>query len=252
LATLRNIHCKVNEAGLAQALRGSWREEHLFELKQAVELWEYFQAKIRECDAEIERYLNTLPDQSGGVTLPVRPKARQLKSREPHYDARSLVHRACGVDLTAIEGIDQTTALVLLAEIGPDLSRFSTSKKFCAWLGLCPQPRQSGTSRRPSRVRPGINRAALAFRLAARSLHSSKSALGGFYRRMRSRLGAPKAIVATAHKLARLVYALLTKGESYVAESLADSERTYAARRLTGLTRQAASLGYRLEPLTVP
>jgi transposase len=252
LAALRNVHCKVNEAGLAQALRGNWREEHLFELKQAVELWEYFQAKIRECDVQIERYLNTLPDRSGGVTPIPRPKVRQLKTHEPRYDARSLVHRACGVDLTAIEGIDQTTALALLAEIGPDLSRFPTSKQFCAWLGLCPQPRQSGTSRRPSRVRPGINRAAQAFRLAARSLHSSKSALGGFYRRMRSRLGAPKAIVATAHKLARLVYALLTKGEAYVAESLADAERTYAARRLTGLCRQAASLGYRLEPLTVP
>jgi len=249
LAKLRNTHCKVNEAGLAQALAGHWRAEHLFELKQALDLWEHLQGKLRECDAEIERHLSSLPDRAGAAALPPRPKVRKLKPREPGYDARGLVYRAMGVDLTAIEGIDQTTALVLLGEIGPDLGRFPTAKKFCAWLGLCPQPRESGKGRRPGRVRPGINRAAQALRLAARGLHHSRSALGAFYRRMRARLGAPKAIVAAAHKLARLVYALLTKGEAYVAQAMEDYERTYAARRLSGLGRQAAALGYRLEPL---
>jgi transposase len=252
LAKLRDMRCKVSEAGLAQALRGNWREEHLFELKQALGLWEYHQGLIRDCDREIERYLAGLPDRAGGVVLPPRPRARKLKPREPAYDARGLVHRACGVDLTAIEGIDQATALVLLGEIGPDLGRFPTPKKFCAWLGLCPQPRESGKARRPGRVRPGINRAAQALRLAARGLHHSRSALGAFYRRMRARLGAPKAIVAAAHKLARLVYALLTRGEAYVAQAMEDYERTYAAHRLRGLSRQAASLGYRLEPLGGP
>src|SRR3954465_3495329 len=119
-----------------------------------------------ECDHEIERYVKTLPDRSGGTPLPRRPRARKLKPTEPAYDARGLVYRACGVDLTAIEGIDQATALVLLGEIGPDLGRFPTAKKFWAWLGLCPQPSQSGGTRRSSRVRPGINRAAQALRLA--------------------------------------------------------------------------------------
>jgi hypothetical protein len=182
------------------------------------------------------------------VPLPPRPKARKLRPHEPAYDARGLVHRACGVDLTAIEGIDQTTALVLLGEIGPDLSRFPSVKHFCAWLGLCPQHHQSGGKVQSSRVRPGINRAAQALRLAARSLHHSQSALGAHYRRMRARLGSPKAIVATAHKLARLVYAMLTQGEPYVAQALEDYERTYAERRLWTLARQAASLGYVLQP----
>jgi transposase len=249
LAKLRNEHCKINEAGLAQALQGNWRQEHLFELKQSLELWEYHQELIRDCDAAIEAYLKGLPDRSDAVKLPPRPRARKLKPGEPAYDARGLVYRACGVDLTAIEGIDQRTALVLLGEIGPDLGRFPTVKKFCAWLGLCPQHRQSGGKRQSSRVRPGINRAAQALRLAARSLHHSQSALGASYRRMRARLGASKAIVATAHKLARLVYALLTKGEAYVAQAREEYEQTYAARRLSGLARQAAALGYRLEPL---
>jgi hypothetical protein len=98
-------------------------------------------------------------------------------------------------------------------------------------------------------VRPGINRAAQALRLAARGLHHSKSALGAFSRRLRARLGAPKAIVATAHKRARLIYALLTKGEAYVAQAMEDYERKYAERRLVGLGRQAAALGYQLEPV---
>jgi transposase len=249
LAKLRNEHCKVNEAGLAQALRGNWRPEHLFELKQALDLWEHYQGLIRECDHEIEGYLARLPDRSRGVALPPRPRVRKLKPHEPAYDARGLVHRACGVDLTAIEGIDQATAPVLLGEIGPDLSRFATVKHFTAWLGLCPQHRKTGGKVQSSRVRPGINRAAKALRLAARSLHHSKSALGAFYRRMRARLGAGKAIVATAHKLARLVYALLTKGEAYVAQAMDDYERAYAERKLSNLARQAQSLGYRLEPV---
>ncbi len=133
-------------------------------------------------DREIERYLASLPDRRGGSALPKRPKARKLSPSQPHYDACGLVYPALRVDLTAIEGIDQRTASVLLGEIGPDLSRFPMPKKFCAWLGLCPQPRQSGRTSRPGRVRPGINRAAQALRLAARSLHHSQSALGAFYR----------------------------------------------------------------------
>ena len=246
-AQLRNEHCKVSEAGLAEALAGNWREEHLFELKQAVDLWEHYQGLIRECDRAIERSLGGLPDRADGQRLSPRPRVRKLKPTAPAYDARGLVHRACGVDLTAIEGIDQTTALVLLGEIGPDLSRFDTVKRFCSWLGLCPQHNKSGGKVRSSRVRPGTNRAAQALRLAARSLHHSKSALGAFYRRMRARLGGSKAIVATAHKLARLVYALLTRGEAYVAQAMTDYEQAYAERKLQGLERAARSLGYRLE-----
>jgi transposase len=117
-------------------------------------------------------------------------------------------------------------------------------------LGLCPQPRQSGGKRQSGRVRPGINRAAQALRLAARGLHHSRSAPGAFYRRMHARLGASKAIVATAHKLARLVYALLTQGAAYVSQAMEDYERAYETRKLPSLTRQAQALGYRLEPLS--
>jgi transposase len=249
LAKYRNVHCQASEAGLAQALQGNWRPEHLFELKQALALWEYYQGLLRECDQEIERYLRALPARAA-APLPPRPRARKRQPNEPAYDARGLVYRACGVDLTAVEGIDQTTALVLLGEVGPDVSRFPTEKHFTAWLGLCPQHRQSGGKVQSRRVRPGMNRAARALRLAARSLLHSHSAVGAYARRLRARLGAPKAVVATAHKLARLVYHLLKHGEAYVAQGMAEYEAAYRQRRLKGLARQAAELGYRLEPAT--
>jgi transposase len=250
LAQFRDEHCKISQAGLAQALEGTRRAEHLFGLKQALDLWGHHRGLIRGCDHEIERYLASLPGRSQGVVLPPRPRLRKLRPTGPAYDARGLVHRACGVDLTAIEGIDQTIALVLLGEIGPDWSRFATVKHSCAWLGQCPQHRISGGKVQSRRVRPGINRAAQALRLAARSLHHSKGAPGASYRRMRARLGAGKAIVATAHKLARLVYALLTQGAAYVSRAMEDYERAYETRKLPSLTRQAQALGYRLEPLS--
>ena len=250
LARLRNVHCKANEAGLAQALQGNWREEHLFALKQALAVWECYRGQIQECDQQIERYLGTLPDRSGDKPpLEPRPRRRKRAANEPAYDARGLVYRVSGVDLTAIEGIDQTTALVLIAEIGPDLSRFPTVKHFCAWLGLCPQHRISGGKVQSRRVRPGMNRAAKALRLSAWALHRSQSALGAYCRKMKARLGAAKGIVATAHKLARLVYALLTRGQEYVAQALEEYEQAYQVRKAKGLARQAQELGYRLVPV---
>jgi Transposase IS116/IS110/IS902 family len=154
-----------------------------------------------------------------------------------------------GVDRTAIAGIDQTTALVLIAEIGPDLSRFPSAKHFCAWLGLCPQHRCRGGKVLSRRVRPGMNRAARALRLAAWSLQHSKSALGAYCRKLKGRLGAAQGIVAVAHKLARLVYTLLTRGEAYVAQQLEEYEQAYRQRKVKGLARQAQELGYRLEPV---
>jgi transposase len=250
LAKLRNAHCKASAAGLAQALQGNWREEHLFELKQALALWEFYRERIEECDRQIERYLGTLPDRAAGKPpLEPKPRRRQRGANEPAYDARGLAYRACGVDLTAIEGIDQTTALVLIAEVGPDLGRFPSSRHFCAWLGLCPQHRITGGKVQSRRVRPGISRAAKALRLSAWALHHSKSALGAYGRKMKARLGAAKGIVATAHKLARLVYALLTRGQEYVAQAMEEYEQAYKVRKAKGLARQAEELGYRLVPV---
>lgn len=252
LARLRDYRCHNDEATIAKALLGNWRTEHLFTLRQALELYEFYHRQIDACDRQIEAYLATLPHRGDGVAPP--PPTRRGKTRQanaPSFDAQAALARACGVDLTAIEGIDSRTAMILFSEIGSDMSPWPTEKHFCSWLGLCPHHRITGGKVLSSRVRPGANRAAQALRLAARSLHASKSALGAFFRRLKSRLGAAQAIVATAHKLARLVYSMLKHGTAYVQQGLDAYEQTYRQRSAAALARKARELGYELVPAPV-
>ena len=148
-----------------------------------------------------------------------------------------------GLDLTEIEGISELTALTLISEIGPGVSKFPTVKKFCSWLGLCPNWRKSGGRVKSSRTRRGVNRAAQALRLSAQSLHHSQGALGGFLRRMKGRLGVQAALTATAHKLARIVYLALRHGMTYVRQSQEDYEAQMRAKQIKALRRKARQLG---------
>jgi len=157
-----------------------------------------------------------------------------------------------GVDLTVIEGIEESTALVVLSEIGTDMSRWPSAKHFGSWLGLCPNHRISGGKVLSRRTKPCANRAAAALRLAAQALHRSQSALGAFLRRLKARVGAPKAITATAHKLARLVYSLLKHGTAYVTQGMKEYERRYRERVVRSLSRRAKELGYALVELPAP
>ena len=204
------------------------------------------------CDAQIATHLATFPDQSGGQPLPSKPRKSKRKANAPRFEVRTPLYRMAGVDLTALEGIEEETALIILSEIGTDMSRWPSVKHFCSWLGLCPQHKVSGGKVLSRRVRPGANRVAVALRLAAGSLHHSQSALGAFFRRLRARLGAPKAITATAHKLARLVYSLLKHGTAYVQQSMEEYEAQYRERKVKGMARQAQALGYTLVPLAAP
>jgi transposase len=219
-------------------------------LQQAVELSEFYHQQITTCDHRIAAHLQTFVDKSEGKALPHRPRQRKRRATEPRFDARTPLFRLSGVDLTAIEGVDENTALVLLSEIGTDMSRWPTEKHFASWLGLCPHHKISGGKVLSRKVRPSANRAATALRLAAQCLHHSQSALGAFLRRLKTRLGAPKAITATAHKLARLVYRLLKYGEAYVAQGMAEYEQASRERTVQNLVRKATTLGYKLLPLT--
>jgi len=162
LAKLRNRHCQHDEAEIARALQGNWRAEHLFALQQAVELYEFYHRQIEACDRRIAAHLQTFADQSEGKTLPHRPRKRKRGATEPRFEARAPLFRLSGVDLTAIEGIEENTALVLLSEIGTDMSRWPNEKHFTAWLGLCPHHKVSGGKVRARTVRPSANRAATA------------------------------------------------------------------------------------------
>ena len=250
LAKLRDRRCKQDETQIARALQGNWRHEHLFALQQALELYEFYHQQLAVCDQQIEAHLATFADQSDAQPLPPKPRGRGRKANEPHFEARTPLYRMAGVDLTSIEGIEESTALVILSEIGTDMSRWASVKKFCSWLGLSPQHQVSGGKVLSRRVRPGSSRATVALRLAARSLHHSQSALGAFFRRIKARRGTPKAIVATAHKLARLIYSLLKYGSAYVSQGMEAYEAQYRQRQLKAMSRQAKALGFTLVPVT--
>lgn len=246
LATLRDRRCKTNEETIARALEGNWRQEHLFELRQALELVEFYQKQIAACDHEIEVQLARFEDKSGGQPLSAEPRQRKARRTEPGFDARQHLHRLTGVDLTRIDGIDAHTALKIVAEIGLDMTRWPTEKHFASWLSLSPGSKVSGGKKISGRTKPSASRVAAALRLAASSLYHSKSALGAFYRRLRARLGAPKAITATAHKLARLIYRMLRFGTEYVDCGQDYYERRYQRRVVSNLVRRAQELGYKL------
>ncbi len=251
LAKLRNPHCQHREDEIAKALQGTWRAEHLFALQQAVELYQFYHQQLTVCDQHMQTQLATFADKSAGQPLP--PKARRhKKANEPRFEARTPLYRLAGVDLTTIEGIEEGTALVILAEIGTDMSRWPSVKHFCSWLGLAPQHKISGGKVLSRHVRPGAHRVAVALRLAARTVHHARTALGAFYRRLRSRAGAPKAITATAHKLARLVYSLFKHGSAYVKQGLEAYESQYRERTVKAMARQAKALGYTLVALGTP
>ena len=248
LAALRDGRCKKDEATIARALEGTWRQEHLFELSQAYGLYRTYPMKVTECDRRIEQAVAGLPDRRAGAAPQPKPRHRGRKPNDLRFEGNASLFRAVGVDLTAIEGIDVATALVIPGEIGVDVSKFPTEKHFASWLGLCPNHQASNHTVKSRRVRKGKNRVAIALRLAARSLHRSQSALGAFFRRMKSRLGTKGAITATAHKLARYLYAMLKHGLAYVSQGLKEYEAAMRERMERALRKKARALGYDLVP----
>jgi transposase len=252
LAALRHERCRKGEEEIARALEGTWRPEHLFALKQAHDLYQFHHRQITECDQQIAAELATLPCRSGDKPSEPKPRRRGRKGNDVRFEATGPLFRALGLDLTEIEGIDVGTALVILAEIGVDVSRFPTEKHFASWLGLCPRPQQSNRTTKKRGVRRGKNRVGQALRLAARSVGRTATPLGLFYRRMKGRLGAAGAITATAHKLARLVYQMLKYGTEYVKRSQADYEAKMKAKQEQLVRRKATALGFDLVPRVAP
>ena len=237
LAAFRDKRCKNDVETIARSLRGNFRPEHLFSLQQAVDLHEFYQAKISECDSQILEQLKLFDAAESDKNPP---------DGKPPASLEEALLRMSGADLASIDGIDTTTALKIIAEIGVDMSRWKSDKHFASWLGLCPGAKISGGKGISSATKRIANRAALALRMAAFSLIRSKSALGAYIRRQRSRLGAAKAITATAHKLARLVYSMLKNGTTYADLGQDYYEERYRSRVVQNLKRKAQQLGFEL------
>ena len=241
LAALRDPRTRANEEIIARSLQGHWREEHIFELTQALELYRTYQDKIAQCDREIERQLERFEDRSNGEP-PAGDAGKRSQGNAPRFDLRNHLHR--------MTGVDAFTALKVVGEIGTDMTRWPSAKHFASWLGLSPNNRITGGKVISSRTKANANRAAAALRLAANALHRSNSALGAFLRRKKAHLGAPKAITATAHKLARIIYSMLRYGQGYVDAGAQYYESQYRERALRAARQRAAQLGYQLVPVS--
>jgi transposase len=248
LAKLRNYRIRASEAEIAKSLEGTWKEEHLFCLAQALSLYDTYQGLIADADAKLDSLIAPLRRQD---TQAAKGKSKRGGKNAPGFDVRDALREWAGVDLTQIGGIDVCTALKVLVELGTDLSKFKTAKHFCSWLGLCPGTRISGGKRLSGASKRIPNRVARALKLAAQGLHRSHCGLGAYYRRMAARLGKGKAITATAHKLARLVYAMLTEGSEYVEQSQNEYEAKFQDRTFKYLQQKAKILGFDLVPQAV-
>jgi transposase len=246
LAQYRDPRCKRSADEIAQSLTGNYRAEHVFALAQALTLYDAYQAQLAACDQQIEQQLRRFEP----VTTEAPPPGvrKERNKNDPPFDVQTYLYQLTGVDLLRIDGIAAPTALVVISEIGTDMTRWQTVKHFTSWLGLCPGTHKTGGKVRSSKTKPSANRVATALRLAAGGLARSESALGAYYRRMAAKLGKAQAITATAHKLARLIYSMLRYGTAYVDAGQDYYEQQYKERVVRSLTQRAKALGFELVP----
>ena len=252
LAQHRNVHCAKSEEEIAKSLQGHYKAEHVFELKQALAAYDFYQQQIKECDTEIEKRYAAFEPRVDDTDKPLPPPKRsrsKTSKNAPDFNLRLHLYRWAGVDLTQIDGPDALTIQKVLTEIGVDMSPWPTVKHFTSWLGLCPHNDKTGGKVIRRSTKKTQNRAAAALRMAAQSLSHSKSALGNSHRRMRARLGGPEAVTATAHKLARIIYAMLKNQTEYVDPGEDYYEEQARQRALKRLKRQAKNLGFDLVPV---
>lgn len=254
LATLRDERCRNSQATIEASLIGNYREEHLFALKQALDLYDYYIEKLKECDHQIEKEAAKLeskyiPEKKHDPEVKPQKKPKKPQKHEYTFDLTSELIRATGVNLTKIPSIGASTALTIVSEIGLDMSKWRSAKHFASWLGLCPGNKVSGGKRLSGKTKPCANRVAIALRIAANTLHRSNCAFGAFLRRMKTRLGSPKAITALAHKLAKLIYIMLKYGTEYIEKGTEYYEVMYKKRQEASLEKKAKQLGYKLVPV---
>jgi transposase len=249
LAALADPRVQASRKEIAQSLEGHWREDLLFVLQQVHDLYFTYLESIRACDRRIEAHLKTLETKADLAAPPLPPVPRLPRRKHiPQTNLREELYRITGVDLTRIDGIQVQTAQVVLSEVGVDMTRWPDEHHFASWLGLCPNNRITGGKVIGRGTKKVLNRAATALRLAAQSLHRSKSYLGAKYRRLRSRLDGPVAITAMAHLLARLIYRLLRYGTQYHDKGVEHYERKYRETQTKWLKKQAALLNMQLVP----
>lgn len=248
LAKMRDRNCKSSLETIRAALMGNYQPEHIFALQQALAIYDFYQARIDECDAQIERTLTTLAENTSAPLEPIgKARHRTRQANALNFEVRSVLYRLAGVDLTQIHGIGPYLALCLVAECGTDLSRWPSAKHFTSWLTLAPGCKVSGGKVLSSHTRKTTNRVAAHLRLAAVTVGRTHTALGAFYRRLAARIGKAKAVTATARKIAVLFYNAMRFGMKYADPGADHYERQYRERVIKQLHRRAAEFGFSLQ-----
>jgi len=227
---------------IAKSLCGDYRKEHLYILKQEFELYEFYQQKIAELDQEIDQHYKELDKKDCNDKRALGPESK--RSSAPKINIRQNLYEVIGVDLTKIPGLNELTMQTIISEVGVDMNKWETEQHFSSWLGLSPMNKITGEKVFKSRTNKVKNRASIAFRIAAQSVSRTQTALGAFFRRIKARAGAPKAITATARKIACLFYRLLKYGEDYVEQGIERYEQKYKDNLVKNMEKLAKQLGY--------
>jgi len=252
LAAMREPGCKKSAEEIGKALTGTWREEHLFILRQSMMLYDFYTEQIQVCDLEIERlYGLTRPDWEAGEVQPMTKRKKNSHSKNlPHHpeEVRKHLKRISGVDLSLVDGFGVSLAQTVIMEVGTDMSKFPDDKHFCSWLGLAPKHEISGGKVLKNNTLKTKNRAGQAFRMAAQSVKQAECVFGVFYRRLRARLGPSQATVATAHAIARVVYRMLKYQMEFEPLNVNEYQRQYEAQQVKYLKKKAAKFGFQLVP----
>jgi transposase len=256
LAAYREAGCKHSVAEIEQALVGTWREEHLYVLKQSVEFYDFYTKQIAACDDEIEsRYSATRPDWEAGEVAAWKSKKNNSHSKNApqnqeeirkHLPAGGCAKRISGVDISVVYGFGVSLAQTVIMEAGTDMSKFPSDKHFCSWLGLAPKHDVTGGKVLSNRTIKTKNRAGQAFRMAAQSVKQANNPFGAQYRRLRSRLGPAQATVATAHAIARAVYKMLKYKVEFDPLSVNEYQKKYEEQQVKYMKKRAAKFGYQL------
>ena len=248
LASFRNSRCKSSEETIQKSLEGNYREEHLFALKQSLECFDFYTRQLMECDLELEKKYIQMAAHAPEQTLPQSFKKATRDKNGPEYDLQTYLFRSCGIDLTQVPAIGSLTAQTILVELGDDLTNFPTVKHFVSWLSLCPNNRISGGKVQSRHIRPVQNKVAQALRMAASSLANAKSSWGNYYRKMRGIHGPAKANVICAHKLARVIYFMLTRKQQFQHSLLEIQLQKDRNRCIASLMTKARRYGFLLVP----
>lgn len=253
LLTYWNKQMKSSREEARKALEGNYKGDNIFILSQSLSSYDFHKSQMLECESKIEEVLQQMSalsvhkkDLSINLNITGNKKKRKARKNEYNFDAVEYLKQITGVDLTKVDGFDVNTILSIIAEVGTDLSKFKTSKHFIGWLRLCPNPRISGGRIIGYKRNTTSNRAAKSFRLAAQSLHSNKSYLGHFFRKIAYKRGNPVAIKAVARKLAIIFYHMLTLRQEYKKINIEEMKKRNDNLIIKNLEKKANILGYNL------